>query len=290
MSVIPAAIVRERTSTRSRTVAAPSADYEAKGLRLILLSFFFPLAIYLLLLGFINRRRHPLLVSGVWDGIGLIFGVSGFLLFAGPAILSSINERWRLFWLLGKGGVPLASGEGASQLWIFLSILYFVLVVGGVAFFFWRQRRLTAIFNADISQVERGLTDICEQLGINPVRSGDMFLFGLSSGVLVESGAGNSEALLTGKQMSIATADSGLEQPAILEVDSFPLMRHVTLRWDPVDSPLRRTMEANLSRHLSKSFSGESLLSGWLLTIGFVLLSFDLAGVFFLVLLVMFPR
>jgi hypothetical protein len=256
---------------------------------LIFLSFFFPLAIYLLLLGFINRRRHPLLVSGVWDGIGLIFGVSGFLLFAGPAILSSLNERWRLFWLLGKGGVPFASGEGASQLWSFLSILYFVLVVGGVAFYFWRQRQLTAIFNADIAQVERALTDICEQLGINPVRSGDMFLFGLSTGLLADS-AGHQEAVLTGKQMSVATADSGLEQPAILEVDSFPLMRHVTLRWDPVDSPLRRTVEAKLSRQLSKLYSEESLLGGWLLTIGFVLLSFDLAAAFFLILLDMFTR
>jgi hypothetical protein len=257
---------------------------------LILLSFFFPLAIYLLILGFINRRRHPLVVSGVWDGIGLIFGVSSFLLFAGPAVLSGLSERWRLFWLLGKGEAPLASGEGASQLWVFLSILYFVLVVGGVAFYFWRQRQLTAIYNADIAQVERALTDVCEQLGISPVRSGGLFLFGLSPGLLVESGSGTSEAVLRGKEMSVATADSGLEQPAVLEVDSFPLMRHVTLRWDPVDSPLRRTLETKLSQHLSETLSEESLLGGWLLTIGFVLLSFDLAGAFFLILLHMFTR
>src|SRR5262249_19925915 len=147
----------------------------------------------------------PLLVSGVWDGIGLIFGVSGFLLFAGPAILSSLSERWRLFWLLGKGVVRLASGEGASQLRIFLSILYFVLVVGGVAYYFWRQRQLTSIFNADSAQVERALTDICERLGINPVRSGGLFLFGLSSGLLAESSGGKSEAVITGKETSVAT-------------------------------------------------------------------------------------
>jgi hypothetical protein len=257
---------------------------------LILLSFFFPLAIYLLILGFINRRRHPLLVSGVWDGIGLIFGVSGFLLLAGPAILSALSERWRLFWLLGRGEVSLASGEGASQLWIFLSILYFVLVVGGVAYYFWRQRQLTAIFNTDLDQVERALTDICEQLGINPVRSGGMFLFGLSPGLLAENRGPKGESARSEKEMSIVTAESGLEQPAILEVDSFPLMRHVTLRWDPVDSPLRRTLETKLSQYLSESYSAESLLGGWLLSIGFVLLSFDLAGAFFLILLHMFTR
>jgi hypothetical protein len=257
---------------------------------LILLSFFFPLAIYLLILGFINRRRHPLLVSGIWDGIGLIFGVSGFLLFAGPAILSALSERWRLFWLLGKGEVPIAAGEGASQLWIFLSVLYFVLIVGGAAFYFWRQRQLTAIYNANTDQVEKSLTDIFEQLGINPVRSGSMFLFGLSPGILAESRGADGESVMSGKETSVVTADNGLDEPAILEVDSFPLMRHVTLRWDPLDSPLRKTLEDKLSRHLSETYSEESLLGGWLLTIGFILLSFDLAGAFFLILLHMFTR
>jgi hypothetical protein len=257
---------------------------------LILLSFFFPLAIYLLILGFINRRSHPLLVSGVWDGIGLIFGVSGFLLFAGPAILSALSERWRLFWLLGKGEVPVAAGEGSSQLWIFLSIFYFVLIVGGAVFYFWRQRQLTAIYNADTVQVERALTDICEQLGVNPVRSGSMFLFGMSPGLQAESRGANSESVVSGKELSVVTAVSGLDEPAILEVESFPLMRHITLRWDPVDSPLRKPLEDKLSRHLSETYSEESLLGGWLLTIGFVLLSFDLAGAFFLILLHIFTR
>lgn len=257
---------------------------------MILLAFFFPLAIYLLILGFINRGRHPLLVSGVWDGIGLIFGVSGFLLFAGPAILSALSERWRLFWLLGKNGASLAGTEGAAQLWIFLSILYFVLIVGGVAYFFWRQRQLTSIYNAEIAQVERAVTETCEQMGINPVRSGDMFLFGLTLGLPSEKRGSNGASAVVGKEASVVTTERGLEEPAILEVDSFPLMRHVTLRWEPGDSPLRRTLESQLSRQLSATLSDDSLLGGWLLTIGFILLSFDLAGVFFLILLHMFAR
>ena len=93
---------------------------------MIFLAFFFPLAIYLLVLGVINRRRRPLLVSGVWDGVGLLFGVSGFLLFAGPAIFSSLSERWRMTWLLGKDA-PIAAADRAWQFWIFLAIVYFVL-------------------------------------------------------------------------------------------------------------------------------------------------------------------
>jgi len=277
---------------------------------LILLAFFFPLAVYLLVLGLINRHRHPLLVSGVWDGIGLIFGVSGFLLFAGPAILSALNERWRFFWLLGKSDVPLTGADGAWQFWIFLSLLYFLLIVSGVAYYFWRQRHLTAVYNSHAAQVERAVTDVCERLGINPVRSGDLFLFAMSLGLSSERRGSNGEPIMSPHYQSTAIrAGSGhletvpateaggrtpnaavLEQTAILEVESFPLMRHVTLRWDPVDSPLRRTLEGELGRRLSETYADDSPLGGWLLTIGFVLLIFDLAGTFFFVALNLLTR
>ena len=50
---------------------------------MILLAFVI-LAIYLLILGAINRRQHPLMVYGPWDFAGVLFAASGFLLFGGP--------------------------------------------------------------------------------------------------------------------------------------------------------------------------------------------------------------
>jgi hypothetical protein len=277
---------------------------------MILLAFFLPLAIYLLVLGFINRRRYPLLVSGVWDGIGLVFGASGFLFFAGPAVFSSLRERWRLYWLLGKGDAPVVGADGAWQFWIFLSILYFVLVVAGVAFYFWRQRQLTAIYNADVTQVERALEQICERLGLNPVRSGDLFLFGLSLGLStagrrgavfekiqaphylpggIRGGPGQLEIMPTPAAKGLPDATI-LEQTAILELDSFPLMRHVTLRWDPTDSPLRQLVESELADRLAQTPSTESSLGAWLLTLSCLLLVFEMAGTFLVVLIHAFLR
>jgi len=46
-------------------------------------------------------------------------------------------------------------------------------------------------------------------------------------------------------------------------------------------APLRRVVEAELSRRLSEIAVDDNLLGSWLLTGGLVLLSFDLAGVFF---------
>jgi hypothetical protein len=226
---------------------------------LILLTFFFPLAVYLLVLGFLNRHRHPFLVSGVWDGIGLLFGVSGFLFFAGPAILSALSERWRWFWLLGKSDVSFAGSESAWPVWAFLAFLYVLLIVGGASWYLWRQLRVTAIYNSNADLVERTVTEICKDSGINPMQSGNVFLFEPSA--------------------------DGREQRTLLEVESFPLMSHVTLRWEPADSPLRRNVETELGRRLAETFSDDSLRGAWLLSLGFLLLSFDLAGAFFLILL-----
>lgn len=256
--------------------------HQVKGLRLILLVFFFPLAVYLLLLGLLNRHRHPLLVSGVWDGIGLIFGVSGFLLFAGPAVLSIVSERWRWFWLLGRGDVSLAAAEGAWPTWMFLAFLYFLLVVGGAALYLWRQRRLTAIYNISADSIERAVTDICKELGINLIRSGDLFLFGPSDGFLLRR---DHKELISSSLPNRHGSNVGWEQSAILEVNSFPLMHHVTLHWEPAVSPLRRTVETELSHRLSETLSDDGLLGGLLLTLGLLLLSFNLAGAFFLILL-----
>src|SRR5262249_51732479 len=63
-----------------------------------------------------------------------------------------------------------------------------------------------------------------------------------------------------------------LGQAAILEVDAFPLMNHITLRWDPPDPPLRHEVEAALARRLAESPAPDSELGGWLFVLGFGLL------------------
>lgn len=276
---------------------------------MILLAFFFPLAVYLLVLGFLNRLRHPTLVSGIWDGVALLFGVSGFLLFSGPAVLSALSEKWRMFWLFGKGEAPLAGADGVWQFWVFLSVLYFVLILAGAAYFFWRQRRLTAVYCAEVEQVENALAAICERLDLHPVRSGGLFLFGLSLGGTPERRSSNIERIQAPHYLPTAVRAAGsiareipaasagattdrivLEQSAILEVDGFPLMHHVTLRWDPVDSPLRQVLETELRQRLLETSTDDNNLGSWLITLGSILLAFELIGAFFLIVLRLLVR
>jgi hypothetical protein len=252
---------------------------------LILVACFLPLALYLTLLGLLNRRRHPVMVSGVWDFVGILFAASGFLLFGGPAVLSGLHERWRYFWLFGEGA-PRAGGPGGWQFWVFLSALYFAVVVAGCAAVFVRQRRLTSIYNVESAVVERSLAEACAQLGLDPLRSGNLYLFGLAPAAppgrpaahpqgiqaphsLPGSGPGGHPAPAPVRE---PPAEAFLGQTAILELESFPLMRHVTLRWDPGDAPLRREVERALARRFARTAAPGHETGAWLLLLGLFLL------------------
>ncbi len=55
--------------------------------------FLFPLAVYCSVLGLVNRRLQPLMISGVWDFVGVLCATSGFLLFVGPYLLSGLFRQ-----------------------------------------------------------------------------------------------------------------------------------------------------------------------------------------------------
>ena len=253
---------------------------------MILVVFLIPLGIYLLVLGHVNRQARPIFVSGTWDFIGLLFAASGFLLFGGPAVLSSLNESWRQFWLLGD---TTSAQEDLTRHWVFwvaLSAIYFALVVGGCAFGFWRQRQLTSIYNVEPTLVEEVLDEVCERYGLAPLRSGHLFVFGLErdrQGPLAEQIAAQ----------RAAGAGPGQElggQTAILEIEPFAALSHVTLRWAPPDSPLRPVLEAELNRGLSVLDAPYHETGAVLTLIGYGVLGLALVVGFLLVLRMVLTR
>ena len=260
---------------------------------MILLVFLFPVAIYLLILGRVNRRRTPLRVSGVWDFIGLLGALSGFLLVGGPAVLSTLGGRWRDFWLTGQ---PPAGTEDWSSLWVFLAAGYFLLVLIGAGFIFWFQRHLTAVYNIEPGILERLLARICRDLGLSPVRSGNLFLFGMPLRSLASRAAPPGEGIqaphyrprrpdeeaiqTTPETPRVDAAVSDLAgETAVLEVHEFRLMWHATLRWDPAHSNLRREIEAELDRSLAETPTPEHEFGHWLTLVGLSLLCATLLGV-----------
>src|SRR5438067_7281681 len=107
-----------------------------------LLIFLLPVGFYCLILAGINRRGKPLIVSGVWDAIGLLFAVSGFFLATLPMLIS---EFWARTYAADDGEGFL--GIYVSQWVLWLAYLMFVLS-GGALMVLWRAHK-TMIYNVD---------------------------------------------------------------------------------------------------------------------------------------------
>jgi len=223
---------------------------------LILLAFFFPLAVYLLFLGRVNRRRQPLLVPGSWDFAGVLLAASGFLLFSGPGALSVLNDGWRDFLVFGRDPGNSSSTESLWQWWLLLTSVYFLFLVGTAAFFLWQARKRTSIYNIDRDTLQEALGRVCQQHGLQPLRAGELLYFS-------------------------AAKRAGLPalalQSVILEVEPFPLMWHVTLHWEPAHSTLRQEIERALERELQELPTPGHALGGWLTLSGCALFLLMLA-------------
>ena len=240
------------------------------GFSLLLLAIFLPpLALYLIVLGWINRRPHPVVTAGTWDFTGVLFALSGFLLVGGPAFLASLDEQSRTFWLLGVTQSAQASPAGNWTFWIVVRLIYYALVVGGAAFVLWRSRRLTSIYNVESRWIFTTVVQAYQRLGLNPLRYGDSFLIEARA----EPVAGD--------------AKTNVKRNTILRVDTFPPMRHATLCWEPADSPLRRSVEKELARLFAEAPAAEEepILGGCLTLLGVSLFVFTCLNVAFMVFL-----
>lgn len=266
---------------------------------MVFIAFLVPLGLYLLFLGWINRQPRPVVVSGTWDFIGLLFGLSGFLLVGGPAALSMFNERWRYFWIVGDTGDVTDGLDGAHRIALMLAVVYFVSVVAICAITFFQRRRFTSIYNVETVTVEESLLVGCEEVGLEPIRSGNLFVFGLilEPPARNASGLQGPHALQMGKSTSRESAveESALAQTlathhVVLEVESFEPLKHVTLRWDPPTSPLRRVLETDLERRLGRQGAPYHDTGAWLGLVGSMLLGAALLIAFALTLRQLYMR
>lgn len=190
-----------------------------------------PLAGYLLTLTVIVRRDRPTVVAGVWDFVGLLIGLSGFILFGGTILLSLVQSNFR-FWTRGNFEAMRAAWGQEQTSWTFVAIGYLLLVVGGVYLTLASRRRTLVIYNVEPERFEAALTEAFDQLGRPIERRGNQWMSGYP----------------------------------ICELDAFATGKTVTLRWLAEDRHLFQDVERHLRDAMKMIASRDNPAGRWLAT------------------------
>jgi hypothetical protein len=238
----------------------------------LVLVFLFPVGAYCLLLAMFNRRAHPFLVSGPWDCVGLLFAASGVLLFDGPIILSTLYHRF-------VGGLLLDDN------WWAVLLSYYVLVVVGAVLLLRSRRDKTVVYNVEASVFAEVLNRVFDRLGLESRRQGNRILLALGAPVapLAPDAGPNREAFLadvppfqhTGGGLTAFPADA----QAVLDVETFASLYHVTLHWRSHRGLVREEVEVELSRQLDAVVTHDNPAGNWFLSIAGCLFFAILFGV-----------
>jgi hypothetical protein len=256
---------------------------------LIFMVFFLPLAIYLFYLASINRGPHARVVSGVWDVVGVLAALSGFLLIGGPAILSGLYEQWRMSWLLGNFQ-RLNEIRGSWNEWIMLYAAYFVSVIVLVVWQILQARGKTAIYNVAEEDLELALRRALDEAGVLWQRVGDrnLALFGVAAADRTMTSS-PPPAKLDSPEMARHNSiviGSAAESTGIsaLSWRPFQAFHHVALAWTNVDREIQEGIESRLAEQLLKFRSPANQAAPWFFTAGLMLLLFSFLVLGFLIL------
>jgi hypothetical protein len=252
---------------------------ELKEALVIVLAFLAPLTVYCVVLAALNRRRRPVVMSGVWDFLGVVLGLSGFLVAGGPAILSNLVSAWH-------GRVSRLPNPDADYDWrpavlAGLLAVYFVALAVGVAVVAWRRRGVTSVYNVAPEHFEELFGRVLDRLGLSWTQAGNRFYVSAAgppaaaapdrptAEEITAAGAVSPTApVRTAPPPPMAPAPG---QSAVIDVEAFPSMYHVTVRWGQVGQAVRREVEGELTRSLAGVVTHNNPSGSWFLSAASVL-------------------
>jgi hypothetical protein len=248
---------------------------------LAFLLFLGPLTIYFVAMGLINSRQRPLILPGVWDFVGVLVAVSGFLFFGGPSILAWANERWHLAQLFSHSRT---NGPG-YYFWLGLWVVYFLAVLGVAAVALNRRRNQLAIYNVAPDAFNESLALALDRLGLAWSRSGQQVYISYvgeaspAKARLVPAHSPASAGAPAGAPMEMVPETAG--HVARLELEPSRAMRHVTLSFAEGSEPLRQEIESELSQALAQVQTTSNPAGVWFMVVAallFVLMCFLVLG------------
>ena len=205
-----------------------------------------PLAIYLLYLAHLNGRTPPTLVPGPWDFGAVLLGLSGFLVLAGPLLLTLADSVWRGY-AFGSWAELRGVGRQEAVAGSLVAVGYLLVVGAGIAWLLRARRPVTAVYNVAAATAETTLGEVVEQLGY-PWRRAE----------------GRVE-IDTRKPVDPATPPRFFpHETAAVQVTAFPTSGHATLRWSGEYDGVRPEIEAALPTALAVHAGRKNPVAGWL--------------------------
>jgi hypothetical protein len=252
-----------------------------------LLAFLIPVGFYCLILASVNRRSKPMMVSGVWDSVGLLFAVSGFFLATVPMLVSKFYTRVFDFdnhffslWL---------------QHWLLLFVYFTLLVSASVFMIIWRSRK-TMIYNVDLELFPKALERAFANAGVYiSMRKHQRLILTPAS---PSENPINTAITQTAPPSSLAPpppGNRGWGEGAVaedfhyaeVEIETFPSMRHITLHWVYCPPAIRRRLETVLTTSLESAAPLVNPAAGWFLNISGLIFGTLLMVVLTFVILIM---
>src|SRR5262249_39047897 len=112
---------------------------------------------YLFWLAMITRRVRPTVVSGQWDFVGVVLGLSGFIVFGGGLVLWLLQSNFR-YLMRGNFEAFRAAWGQEKVTWIFFALLYLICVIGWIVLTLAARRRSLVVYNVDPTIFEATLT------------------------------------------------------------------------------------------------------------------------------------
>lgn len=206
-----------------------------------------PLAIYLLYLAHLNGRTQATLVPGPWDFGAVLLGLSGFLVLAGPLLITLLDSVWRGYAFGGWADLR-SVGRQEAKAGSLMAAGYLLAVGAGVAWLLRARRPVTAVYNVAAATTEATVTQVLEQLGYSWRRA-------------------NGRVEIGPTRMTDQSAPSpGLlpHETAAVRVTAFPATGHATLRWSGDYSGVRPEVEAALPQALAVHAARKNPVAGWL--------------------------
>lgn len=265
----PAENIFQEGPRLGRSLALPNA--EAPLIVPYFLISLFPLGVYLLILAGINRRERPCLVSGVWDAIALSLALSGIFLWIGPALLAVFYQRGML------GGPNDRQMANIWELFPWVWISYYLLVIAGQALMAYGRRHKTLVYNVSGSALEELVHQVLVEKGYRTSNRDGLIFF--------DKGPPETAVLEAGQP---APPPAASPTAGAVDVESFPSLRHATLHWH-IDERTRQSLDNEITARLEAAATPDNPSVSWLLGISAIVFGFVLLGATYLILATLLP-